>query len=126
MNFELTQSFYFEAAHSLNRKIETESSRRIHGHTYVAQVTVNARRDAATGMAVDLGLIRRSVDRVRERLDHRFLDEVEGLGPPTIENLCLFLWRAFEADLAGVIAVRVGREASGDACVLRRDAVTMR
>ena len=40
--FELSQSFYFEAAHTLRRDLETAAeaagSRRIHGHTYQAEV----------------------------------------------------------------------------------------
>ena len=30
----VSQRFYFEAAHTLNRAYEVEGSRRIHGHTY--------------------------------------------------------------------------------------------
>ena len=37
MRYELTQRFFFEAAHTLQRDVEVEPSRRIHGHTYVAE-----------------------------------------------------------------------------------------
>jgi 6-pyruvoyltetrahydropterin/6-carboxytetrahydropterin synthase len=117
--FELSQSFYFEAAHSLNRTIDTESSRRIHGHTYIARVTVAARRDPVTGMVVDLGTIQASIRRVRSLLDHTLLDTVPDLGPATLENLCLFIWRNIAPDLQDVSSVRVGRKATGDACVVR-------
>ena len=68
---ELSQRFYFEAAHTLNRGIETESSRRIHGHTYEAEVTVAGQPDATSGMLIDLGYLRSEITRVREMLDHR-------------------------------------------------------
>lgn len=38
--FELPKQFRFDAAHTLERVIETESSRRIHGHSYRAEVAV--------------------------------------------------------------------------------------
>jgi len=38
MKFELSQQFYFEAAHTLHREIDQEGRRRIHGHTYHARV----------------------------------------------------------------------------------------
>jgi 6-pyruvoyl-tetrahydropterin synthase len=38
--FELSKQFWFDAAHTLNRSIDAESSRRIHGHSYRAEVTV--------------------------------------------------------------------------------------
>jgi 6-pyruvoyltetrahydropterin/6-carboxytetrahydropterin synthase len=41
--FELSKQFRFDAAHTLERSIDTESSRRIHGHSYRAEVTVRGK-----------------------------------------------------------------------------------
>lgn len=116
---ELSQRFYFEAAHTLNRGIEAESSRRIHGHTYEAEVTVAGQPDANSGMLIDLGYLRSEIARVREMLDHRLLDEVEDLGPATIENLCAFIRKQLENSVTSLCAVMVERRLSGDRCVLR-------
>jgi 6-pyruvoyltetrahydropterin/6-carboxytetrahydropterin synthase len=118
MIYELSQQFFFEAAHTLDREIDALSSKRIHGHTYHAEVSVRGSRKPETGMVVDLGLLRREIERVRSVLDHAFLDHIEGLGKPTLENLCEFIARQF-ADLDPPISsVRVWREASGDSCRL--------
>ena len=45
MRYELTQEFFFDAAHTLERAIEAEPSRRIHGHTYHAVVSIGGRPD---------------------------------------------------------------------------------
>ena len=116
---ELSQRFYFEAAHTLHRSLETEGSLRIHGHTYEAEVTLQGRPDPQTGMLVDLAILRQEISRVRDMLDHRFLDEVNGLGPPTLENLCLFIKTNLEGNLAMLCSVSVERRLSGDKCVLR-------
>ena len=116
--YELSQRFYFEAAHTLHRDVETESSRRIHGHTYEAEVTVRGTPGAESGMVVDLGCLRAEIARVREVLDHRFLDEVEGLGPATLENLCGFIGMQLSRAAPSLTAVMVERRASGDRCVL--------
>jgi 6-pyruvoyltetrahydropterin/6-carboxytetrahydropterin synthase len=116
--FELSQRFMFEAAHTLDRRVETESSRRIHGHTYQAEVTVAGEPDRTTGMIVDLGVLRGAIDAVRDALDHRFLDDVDGLGPATLENLCAFIAQHVRQSTGAVSAVRVWREASGDSCRL--------
>ncbi|GIX39990.1 MAG: 6-carboxy-5,6,7,8-tetrahydropterin synthase [Silanimonas sp.] len=120
MPIELTQSFYFEAAHTLRRYVEGESeaSRRIHGHTYHAEITLRGEPDPATGMVMDLGLVRRELAALRERLDHRFLDEVEGIGPATLENLCGFIARALAPALPLLVRVSVFRPASGDRATL--------
>ena len=117
--YELSQRFYFDAAHTLRRAIETEGSLRIHGHTYEAEVTVSGYADPKTGMLVDLGDLRQQVARVKEMLDHRFLDEIEHLGPATLENLCGFIKKQLKPTLPQLSSVMVERKASGDRCVLR-------
>ena len=119
MNYQISQTFFFDAAHTLKREIEADSSRRIHGHTYNAEVTLSGQREPQTGMVVDLGLVRRAIEHLRPQLDHRLLDDVPGLGPATLENLCAFIWRALTPVLPGLAAVRVWREGMGDSCTLR-------
>jgi 6-pyruvoyltetrahydropterin/6-carboxytetrahydropterin synthase len=113
---ELSQTFYFEAAHTLDRQIDAAGSRRIHGHTYHAEITVRGEPEAQSGMVTDLGLMRQELDRVRDLLDHHFLDDVQGLGPATLENLCAFLIRQLQPSLPALHRVKVWRQASGDAC----------
>jgi 6-pyruvoyltetrahydropterin/6-carboxytetrahydropterin synthase len=120
MIFEVTQEFYFEAAHTLERSIETESSRRIHGHTYHAQVTVRGTPDPNTGMVVDLGHFKQMLSELRERLDHRFLDDEPEIGPVTLENLCAFVWRQLAVKIPNLAEVTVERRAAGNRCTLRR------
>ena len=115
----VSQRFYFDAAHTLKRQIEAEGSRRIHGHTYHAEVTLLGDPDPVSGMLVDLAYLRREIERLRDRLDHRFLDEVAGLGPATLENLCAFIRADLEPHFAQLCAVMVERQASGDRCTLR-------
>jgi 6-pyruvoyltetrahydropterin/6-carboxytetrahydropterin synthase len=118
MIYELSQQFFFEAAHTLEREIDAISSKRIHGHTYHAEVSVRGPRNPQTGMVVDLGLLRREIERIRSTLDHAFLDEVDGLGKPTLENLSTFIANHFGDFDPPISSVRVWREASGDSCYL--------
>jgi 6-pyruvoyltetrahydropterin/6-carboxytetrahydropterin synthase len=119
LRLTLTQEFYFEAAHTLARDFAGESSRRVHGHTYYAAVTVRGRQDPTTGMILDLAVLRAHIETVRDQLDHRFLDEIPGLGPPTLENLALFIAGRLRALEPGISSVRVRRKASGDCCLLK-------
>ncbi|MFS2213975.1 6-pyruvoyl tetrahydropterin synthase family protein [Telluria sp. Tellsp104] len=119
MNYELSQKFFFEAAHTLERAIDAAGSRRIHGHTYHAEITLAGTPDA-NGMVADLGFVRKEIARVRDLLDHRFLDEVAGLGPATLENLCRFIYQALVEALPALTRVSVERQASGDRCCLSK------
>ena len=113
--FELSKIFTFEAAHTLRRKVEAAPSRRIHGHSYHAEVTIRGERDE-NGMVMDLALLTRALNDARDALDHHFLDEVEGLGPATIENLSAWIWNKLASTCPGLARVSVWRKSSGDRC----------
>lgn len=72
-------------------------------------------------MLVDLGYVRHEIERVRERLDHRLLDEVPQIGPATLENLCTFLFNELKDAIPSLVSVSVERRASGDKCTLRAE-----
>jgi 6-pyruvoyltetrahydropterin/6-carboxytetrahydropterin synthase len=118
MSYQISQKFYFDAAHTLRREVEADSSLRIHGHTYYAEVALSGQPDALTGMVVDLGLVRQAIEQLRTQLDHHMLDDVVGLGPATLENLCAFIWRTLVPRLPQLAMVRVWRESVGDSCTL--------
>ncbi len=115
--FELSKQFRFDAAHALECEANTETNRRIHGHSYRAEVSVRGTPDARTGMLVDLGLFERALNEARDALDHRMLNEVADLGPPTLENLSAFIWRRLAAKIPNLSKVAVYRDGNGDACV---------
>ncbi|WP_119304744.1 6-pyruvoyl trahydropterin synthase family protein [Dongia deserti] len=114
--FELCKQFRFEAAHTLHRAIDAEPSRRIHGHSYRAEVTIRGEADPKSGMVVDLGLFARVLEDVRNGLDHRFLDEVTDLGPATMENLSVWIWKRLSSVGAGLARVTVYRDSNGESC----------
>ena len=114
--FELSKQFRFDAAHTLDRVIETDSSRRIHGHSYRAEVFVRGRPDPTTGMVVDLGLLQRTMEDARDALDHRFLDEINDLGPATMENLSRWIWNRLTPVIGNLHKITVYRDSSGEAC----------
>ena len=113
---ELSKQFRFEAAHTLDRAIDVEPSRRIHGHSYRARVTLRGTPDPRTQMLLDYGLFDRALAEVRDGLDHRFLDEVPGLGPATMEGLCTWIWRRLHPHLPGLHRVTVYRDSNGEEC----------
>lgn len=114
--FEISKQFHFEAAHTLQRAIESEPSRRIHGHSYRAAVTVRGEADRATGMVVDLGVLDRALADVREGLDHRYLDDIADLGPATMENLAAWIWQRVARVVPGVVRVTIYRDSIGERC----------
>lgn len=114
--WELTKSFRFEAAHALGNTTLGDASLEIHGHSFRAEVTIRGVADPATGMVMDLGLLDRSLDELRATLDHKFLNKIEALGVPTLENLARFIWDRV-AGSGHVVRVGVFRDSCNESCV---------
>lgn len=114
--YELSKQFWFEAAHTLHRTVDAESSKRIHGHSYRAVITVRGTADHQTGMVIDLGHFEKALEVARDGLDHRLLDDVEGLGPATVENLCAWIWKTLSSTIPNLARVAIHRDSGGDTC----------
>jgi 6-pyruvoyltetrahydropterin/6-carboxytetrahydropterin synthase len=113
--WELTKSFRFEAAHMLPGTTLGAASEEIHGHSFRAEVTVRGTPDPASGMVLDLGLLQRAIADVQKALDHRLLNKVAELGPPTLENLSRFVFDRVQH--AGQIArVSIFRDSCDESC----------
>jgi 6-pyruvoyltetrahydropterin/6-carboxytetrahydropterin synthase len=114
--FELTKQFRFEAAHTLVRPVEAEASRRIHGHSYRAEIAIRGRPDPKTGMILDLGLFEQALEEARATLDHRFLDDIDDLGPATLENLARWIWDCLGTITTSLYRVTVYRDSASESC----------
>jgi 6-pyruvoyltetrahydropterin/6-carboxytetrahydropterin synthase len=79
-------------------------------------VVIRGKPDPKTGMVVDLGLFERVLEDARRGLDHRFLDDVPGLGPATMENLSVWIWSKVSAACGPLARVTVYRDSTGDTC----------
>ena len=111
---EITQEFGFDAAHYLGTG--DSENRRLHGHSFYVEVTLRGRPDRTTGILRDFGEVRSVLDNIRQSLDHQLLNEIEGLGQPTLENLARYIFRQAVRDLAEVVRVRVRRPSCGQSC----------
>lgn len=113
---EINRDFVIEVAHSLRRQVDAESSARIHGHSYRVQVAVRGVPDAESGMVLDIGIIDAAIAGVRARLDHHNLDELQGLGPATMENVSRWIFGQLAPALPGLHRVSLFRDLTGNAC----------
>jgi 6-pyruvoyltetrahydropterin/6-carboxytetrahydropterin synthase len=111
---ELSQEFTFDAAHFLEGAPEY---RRMHGHSFYAEVTLRGEPDPETGFLRDLGEVNRALSEIREMLDHRLLNDIEDLGKPTLENLARYIYVRARATLPEVVRVKLRRPSYGQTCV---------
>jgi 6-pyruvoyltetrahydropterin/6-carboxytetrahydropterin synthase len=118
MTFELLRRYRFEAAHRLPTVPVDHRCARIHGHTYDLEIVVRGPLDAHTGWVVDYEKIDEAVEPLVAQLDHRCLNDIEGLENPTSEHVARWLWDRLENPLGGLFAVTIA-ENPDSACTYR-------
>lgn len=74
--------------------------------------------DPTLGWVVDFAEIGKAMQPLLERLDHHYLNEVEGLENPTSENLAVWIWERLAPTLPGLFEVKVGETCTGS-CAYR-------
>jgi 6-pyruvoyltetrahydropterin/6-carboxytetrahydropterin synthase len=112
---ELTQEFGFDAAHYL--RLGAPENRRLHGHSFYVEVTLRGEPDPRTGVLRDFGGVKAVLDEIRAELDHRLLNEVQGLENPTLETLARYIFLRAKSSLPEVAQVKIRRPSYGQSCV---------
>ena len=117
MSTQLSYSFGFDAAHRFEHFAPGHPNHGVHGHSFQAEVTITGERDARTGFVIDFAELEHACEEIRSALDHRMLNDIPGLGAPSLENLCAWIWERLAPRFAGLSAVRVGRASAGQSCL---------
>jgi 6-pyruvoyltetrahydropterin/6-carboxytetrahydropterin synthase len=117
---EIFKEFSIEAAHWLPHVPEGHKCRRLHGHSFQVQVHVTGPVDEHLGWVMDFAEIKAAFQAIEDQLDHRCLNDVEGLENPTSENLARWIWNRLRAELPALSRIVV-RETCTSGCVYRGD-----
>jgi len=105
MSTTIVRDMHFEAAHSLPNVPEGHKCKRLHGHNFRCEIHVTGDVDPVRGWVVDFDDLRRAFAPLREQLDHRYLNEIEGLDNPTSENLARWIWQRLKPELPGLSCI---------------------
>ena len=118
MRARLTKDFTFEAAQTLPNAPEGHKCRRVHGHSFKIEVSVEGDVDPKTGWIYDHAEISAAMKQLLKMLDHTYLNEIEGLENPTIENMAKWFWKKLESQCRGLCEIVV-HETPTARCVYR-------
>ena len=99
MAHRITKTFSFDSAHWLPHVPDTHKCRRLHGHTYTVILGLEGTLDEKLGWVQDYGEIGWAFAPMLEALDHRCLNEIDGLENPTAEILAAWIFQGLKAKL---------------------------
>jgi len=115
---EIYKEFMFEAAHRLPNVPEGHKCARLHGHSWKGTIYVAGSLDPDLGWVLDYGDIKKIFAPLYDRLDHRYLNDVEGLENPTSEVLAKWIWDHLKPDLPQLSRVVIN-ETCTSGCIYR-------
>ena len=115
---EIYKEFTFEAAHRLPNVPEGHKCSRLHGHSFLIRLYVSGDAPEPSGWVMDFSEIKQAFKPLYDQLDHRFLNDIEGLENPTSENLARWIWDHLKPQLGSLSAVEI-RETCTSGCIYR-------
>jgi 6-pyruvoyltetrahydropterin/6-carboxytetrahydropterin synthase len=116
---KIYKEFSFEAAHFLPSAAPGHPNARVHGHSFRVRITIGGEPNADTGVVIHFDDVEAALGDAREALDHRLLNDVEGLAQPTLERIAVWLWDRLHNRLPGLAEIEVARDSCHEGCVYR-------
>ena len=94
--FEITKQFTFEAAHYFPNMPEGHIYKKIHGHSFVGEVTFYGKQKKDNQWVNDFGEINLSLEKIKKKLDHQCINNIKEIGLPTLENIAMWIFENLE------------------------------
>lgn len=114
---EIFKEFTFEAAHHLAVNVSpSHPYARVHGHSFTVQIVLKGDPGPTTHWLTDFAEINRHVQALHAELDHNYLNDIDGLKIPTLENISRWMWQRLHNTLPGLDHVQVRRGTCGEGC----------
>ncbi|MBS1655733.1 MAG: 6-carboxytetrahydropterin synthase QueD [Bacteroidetes bacterium] len=89
---EIYKEFSFDSAHFLPNVPDWHKCKNMHGHTYHLRVYIKGTPHPELGWIMDFKELKDLVNPLIDQLDHKLMNNVEGLQNPTAENITIWFW----------------------------------
>ena len=86
------KKFSFDSAHFLPNVPDGHKCKEIHGHTYRLTVFLEGDLEENLDWVVDFAEVKRVIKPIIDSIDHKLLNDLEGLENPTCEKIAIWLW----------------------------------
>ena len=104
---DLFFKFSINAARRLPNLPDDHVCSRLHGHTFLIELHVSGDVDEQSGWVIDFSELESPARAVMAELEHRYLNDIDGLSNPTSENLAMWIWDKVKVLVPGLSTVVV-------------------
>ncbi len=101
------KEFVFDCAHFLPNVPPDHKCRQVHGHTYRLTIYLEGNTNNHGGWVMDFAEIKKVVSPVIKMLDHKMLNDIEGLENPTAEMMAKWLWKKINPQLPSLKKIKL-------------------
>ncbi len=96
---KIFKSFTFDSAHFLPNVPDDHKCKQMHGHTYHLTVYAEGELIEDLNWVIDFTDLKKVVDPIIKSIDHKMLNDIEGLENPTCEAIAVWLWNRIKPNL---------------------------
>ena len=89
---QIFKQFTFDSAHFLPNVRDGHKCKEIHGHTYRLIIYIEGDLETGLNWIMDFADLKQSIDPVVKSIDHKLLNNIEGLENPTCEAIVVWIW----------------------------------
>ena len=104
----LTRKYTFQAARKLTKIDPEHICANLHGHTFYVTIKIEGKLNPENDFVLDFFDIDEIFNKsIFNKLDHKYLNDLKGLGSPTTENIAIWIWNKLINPLNQLIEVSV-------------------
>ncbi|NND08593.1 MAG: 6-carboxytetrahydropterin synthase QueD [Saprospiraceae bacterium] len=96
---KIFKKFTFDSAHFLPMVPDGHKCKETHGHTYQMTAVFEGKLDEELEWVIDFAEIKGVINPIIDRIDHKLLNDIEGLQNPTCEVIAIWLWNQIKPEI---------------------------
>ena len=104
----LVRKYTFQAARKLTKIDPDHVCANLHGHTFHVTIKIEGELNPHNDFVMDFFDVDKIFNKnIYDKLDHSYLNDIQGLESPTTENIAKWIWSTLKIDLEILKEVRV-------------------
>ena len=117
--FEITKQFTFEAAHYFPNMPEGHIYKKIHGHSFVVEVTFSGKKNKDNQWVTDFDELSKSLNEIKKKLDHKCINDIKEIGLPSLENISSWIGKQLQKKYSNIRSIKLSRPSCGEYCLYK-------
>ena len=104
---KIFKEFTFDSAHFLPNVPDGHKCKNIHGHTYLLTVFFEGPLVEHLEWVVDFAVVKNVINPIINQVDHKLINDIEGLENPTCERLAVWLWNKIKPQMPQLAEIKL-------------------